>query len=205
MAGIGEDIKDVLQELTTPFNITKIDGTVITGEYLDYDMYFEQSTEFIRQYAYSGTFQYDTQVEGGDLISFDNKNFLMMNVKKTLFEDEVVEYSNFFIECNSYGRFSRFGEIRDPTTLELSVVWTPIQDQVYANMMVKTGGEKVLGETTVLYDKFTLFTQGFSSIKSGDRWYPDYTNLTEYYQVRTVDKYRFTGLLTISLIEDSRE
>ena len=205
MAGIGQDIKEVLQELTTPFVMTKIDGSTVVGEYLDYEMYFEQSTEFIRQYAYSGTFQYDTLIEQGDLITFDNKNFLMMNVKKTLFENEVVDYSNFFIEANTFGRFSRAGEVRDPSTLKLGIVWAVVQNNVYGTMVVNAPNTEILGSTEVIKDRYTLFVQGFSTIQPGDRWYPDITDLTEYYLVKSIDKYRFTGLLTIKLTEDSRE
>ena len=205
MVGIGEDIKDVLQELTTPFEMIKLDGSSIVGEYLDYEMYFEQSTEFIRQFAYSGTFQYDTQVEPGDLLKFDNKTFLMMNVKRTLFENEIVDYSNFFIECNTLGRFSRAQEARNPTTLQLAVTWVTVQDNVPATMAVRAPQSEQLGSTEPIYDKFTLFTQGFNTLQPGDRWYPDLTDLTEYYQVRSLDKYRFTGMLTSILIEDSRE
>lgn len=143
MAGIGEDIKDVLQELGTPFTIIHVNGDSVSGESLDYEMYFEQSTEFIRQNCYSGDFQFDTQIVQGDLILFDNKKFLMMNVKKTLFENEVVDFSNFFVETNVLGRFSKSFETRD-SSLKKVTIWldnkevqhitdaTPIEDDVYA-------------------------------------------------------------------------
>lgn len=203
--GIGPDIKDVLQELGTPFTITKLDGSVITGEYLDYEMYFEQSTEFIRQFAYSGDFQYDSEVEGGDLIQFDNKTFLMMNVKKTLFENEAVDYSNFFIFCNSLGRISKAVSTRDPDTKINSIVWETVQDNVHSCMVSTAPNTEDIGSMSNINDKFTLFTQGFPGLVSGYRYYPDITDLTEYYHIMTIDKYRFAGMLTMKLIEDSRE
>jgi len=205
MAGIGEDIKEVLQELTTPFVISKLTGSPISGEFLDYEMYFDQSTEFIRQFCYSGTFQYDTQIEQGDLITFDSKNFLMMNVKKTLFENEVVDYSNFFILCNSLGKFSRGVEARSATTKEIGITWTNVQDNVNGCMLSRAVSEENIGAMQTIDDKFALYTQGYTTIRPGDRYYPDRTVATEYYQVISVDKYRFTGLLSISLSEDSRE
>ena len=304
MAGIGEDIKDVLQELGTPFKIIHVNGDEIDGESLDYEMYFEQSTEFIRQHCYSGDFQFDTEIVQGDLIEFDSKKFLMMNVKKTLFENEIVDYSNFFVETNVSGRFSRSLEVRDPISLQNQIVWsdiyeiqhitdaTPIVNDVYtltwdgvtlttaalgvspttadlvdalkvsnptdyANMpfvltdiedtvvltwkeigviddlavMVKSVGSGIpitskfnigrsvvpgnmsvlapmheeMGEMQITQDKYTLFTQGFSYVKAGDRWYPDSTDPDEYYKILSVDKYRFAGLLSIKLVEDIRE
>lgn len=205
MAGIGEDIRDVLQELGTPFTIVKLDGSIILGEYLDYEMYFEQSTEFIRQFCYSGDFQFDTQIAQGDLIQFDNKNFLMMNVKKTLFENEVVDFSNFFIECPSLGTFSRFGETRDPVSRALTTTWTTLHDSVPGTMTVKSQAVDRLSGMETRNDRYRLFTQGFTDIRVGDRWYPDRSVLTEYYQINAVDRFRFIGLLAISLIEDSRE
>jgi len=205
MAGIGEDIKDVLQELGTPFVITKLNGSVINGESLDYEMYFEQSTEFIRQFAYSGDFQYDSQVEGGDLIQFDNKNFLMMNVKKTLFEDEPVDYSNFFIECNSLGKICKQVSVRDPDTKKKTIVWETVFDTVHGCMVTNAANTESLGSIDTINDKFTLFTQGFKGVISGFRYYPDLEDLTEYYQILSIDKYRFAGMLTMRLFEDSRE
>ena len=304
MAGIGEDIKDVLQELGTPFKIIHVNGDSVEGESLDYEMYFEQSTEFIRQHCYSGDFQYDTEIVQGDLIEFDSKKFLMMNVKRTLFENEVVDYSNFFVETNVLGRFSSSVEVRDPITLKKNIVWpniyeiqhitdaTPVENDIYeltwdgvtlvsaalgadpttadlaealrvsnptdyadmpfiltddtdalvltwkkigviedlvsmvkstgsgtpvasvytigrasipANMSVLAPMHEEMGEMKVTQDKYTLFVQGFSYIKAGDRWYPDLDDPEEYYKILSVDKYRFTGLLSIKLIEDIRE
>ncbi len=203
--GIGPDIKDVLQELGTPFTIVKLDGSEITGEYLDYEMYYEQSTEFIRQFAYSGDFQYDSKVRGGDLIQFDNKNFLMMNVKKTLFENEPVDYSNFFILCNSVGRVSKAVKTRDPVTRKNVIIWETVFDSVNGCMVSTAANTDALGSVNIINEKFTLFTQGFSGIISGYRYYPDIADLTEYYHILSIDKYRFAGMLTMKLIEDSRE
>jgi len=205
MAGIGGDIKDVLQELGTPFVLVKLDGSELTGESLDYEMYYEQSTEFIRQFAYSGDFQYDSQVEGGDMLVFDNKHFLVMNVKKTLFENEPVDHSNFFIETNTLGRISRGGEVRDPITKEIVTTWATVLDNVYGTMVSLATADNDMGSVNTILDRFTLFTQGFSSVRPGDRWYPDVNDLTEYYQIMMIDKYRFTGLLTLKLIEDARK
>ena len=205
MAGIGSDIKDVLQELATPFTIFKLDGSVINGEYLDYEMYYEQSTEFIRQFAYSGDFQYDSTVQGGDLISFDNKYFLMMNVKKTMFENEAVDYSNFFIECNSIGRISYPVETRDINTKKKTIVWTTLFDTIHATMTPNASKDEEIGSTRNLLDRFTLFIQGYSGVLPGYRYYPNINDLTEYYHISSIDKYRFSGLLSIKLIEDSRE
>ena len=203
--GIGPDIKDVLQELGTPFTIVKLDGSEITGEYLDYEMYYEQSTEFIRQFAYSGDFQYDSVVVGGDLIQFDSKTFLMMNVKKTLFENAAVDYSNFFILCNSLGRISKAVETRNVDTKKKSVVWTTVVDNVYGCMVSTASNTDEMGAVNSINDKFTLFTQGYTNILSGYRYYPDIDDLTEYYNILSIDKYRFAGMLTMKLIEDSRE
>ncbi len=203
--GIGPDIKDVLHELGTPFTLIKLDGSKITGEYLDYEMYYEQSTEFIRQFAYSGDFQYDSQVEAGDLIQFDNKTFLMMNVKKTLFENEPVDYSNFFILCNSVGRISKAVKTRNAITKKNEIVWTTVFDNVYSCMVPLSPNTDTLGSVEIINDKFTLFTQGFVGVKSGYRYYPDINDLTEYYHILNIDKYRFAGMLTMKLIEDSRE
>ena len=128
-----------------------------------------------------------------------------LNVKKTLFENEPVDHSNFFIETNTLGRISRGGEVRDPITKEIVTIWATVLDNVYGTMVSLATADNSMGSVTTTLDRFTLFIQGFTSVRPGDRWYPDVTDLTEYYQIMEIDKYRFTGLLTLKLIEDARK
>lgn len=204
--GIGDDIKDVLQELGTPISILKLDGSIISGEYIDYEHYYEKVTEFRRQFCYSGDFQFDSAVKQGDVISFDDKSFLMMNVKRDLFEGEAVITSNYFIECNvTDGVFKRNMETRDPVTRRLSSGWTNLHENCNAVMVekeVRIHPEQVMNFSL---HHFTLYTMAYPDIVVGDRWFPDAANTSEYYKVMSISKFKFAGLLTIDLQEDARD
>ncbi len=208
MAGIGEDIKDVLAELGTPFIIYKSNGTMISGEYLDYEHYYEQSTEFIRQFCYSGDFSYDSKVENGDLLFFDDKYFLVLNVKKTLFESEAVDFSNFFIVCNcTNGIFKKEINTRDAGTKKATTSWVnvPITGnikglQVEGAIANQTEIPRMEMPRTV----HTLFCQNIGDIRPGYRWYPNKDDSTEYFKVTGINKYRYTNCFVIHIEQEER-
>jgi hypothetical protein len=210
MAGIGDDIKDVLQELGTPFKIHKVDGTVIVGEYLDYGHFYDSSTEFIRQFVYSGDFQYDSKVDYGDIISFDGKFFLVTNVRATLFENSTVDHSNFFVWCNKIGWFGKETKVRDPQTMENTILWQAVHSDVPAVMVEKDRSfdrQETVGQTVMdmALDKFTLYCQGFPDVHAGMRWYPSMSDPGDHYKIVAVSRHRFPNCLTIRLEEESRE
>ena len=202
---IGEDIKSVIQELGTPITILQRDGSTVTGEYIDYDNYYEQSTEFIRQFCYSGDFQYDSVAIPGDIIQFSTQNLMLMNKKHTRFENDVVDSSCFLIECNNFGKFLRSVNTRNVTTKKLTAAWsTIVKDSLYGLLISRKAENEEIGGLSNIIEKYTLFVPAGTTILPGDRWFPSRTVLTEYYEVLTVDTYRFDGILTIGLIEDSR-
>lgn len=207
MAGIGDDIRDVLQELGTPFTIYRIDGTIITGECMDYDFYADQSTEFIRQFCYSGDFQYDSQVKNGDIITFGDKYFLIMNVRQTLFEREGVDYTNYFIECNTLGKFSRQTPIRG-ADYKSTVSWTTLHDNIHG---VQTESEGMginsfpRQSMDISLNQFNLYTQNYKDIRVGDRWYPSMNDLTIHYKIVQMNAFRFPEMLVCRLEMESRE
>ncbi len=204
--GLGDDIKSVLQELGTPITVYKLGQSPITGEYVDPESYPEHSTEFIRQNCFTGDFQYDSVVEEGDLLSFDNKWFLMLNVKRTLFEGNNVINSTFFVECNVNGAFAKENELRDPTTKKLKSVWFVTEKNSVRALMVNKSLqiEDFSGSENVV-TKLTLFCQNYTNIFVGDRWYPDVNNTKEYYRISKIDKHRYENIFVCDLIEDSRE
>lgn len=201
---LGDDIKGVLQELGTPLSIYKLGQSVITGEYVDAEHYFDSSTEFVRQNCFSGDFQNDSVVSEGDLITFDNRWFLMLNVKRNLFEGSNVINSNYFIECNCYGDFKKYTETRAADTT-LTKVWAERYADVHALIISNNSNIEDHGDSDFVIGRKTLYTQDYANVVVGDRWYPDVANSKEYYRIETIDRYRYKDILVCSLIEDSRE
>jgi hypothetical protein len=208
MVGIGADIKDVLQELGTSLTIYKRSGAVITGEFIDYEHYFEQSTEFIRQWSYSGDFQYDTQAEEGDVLYFDGNFYLLMNLKRTLFENEPVDCSGFFILCNcTNAAIKKAVQTRDATTKKLSTSWVAVETGMKAlihggDLAYENRSEMVMGNPIGSFD---LFCPLNTSFLEGHRFYPDATVTDVYYKIARVKPYRYRNIFYASVEEEARE
>ena len=205
MAGIGDDIKSVLQELGTPVTIHKPDGSIITGEYVDYDMYFEQSTEFIRQNCYNADYQYDTQADFGDVLDMAGIMVMIMNTKPTRFEDEVVINNGFMIEMNCVGKFARRSQTR--VNMEPVVSWVDTVATAYGLQLDggRTSQHELTEEMVTLAQRQTLYCPQYSNIRIGDRWYPDKNNSDEYYRIATMTRRAFKNSYRISLTQDNRE
>jgi len=203
--GIGEDIKSVLQELATPITIYKPNGTVITGEFIDYDMYYEHSTEFIRQNAYSGDFQFDTQATFGDVIEMNGIFCLLLNRKDTLFEQEVVIANAFLVQTNCLGKFSRKSEVR--VNMEKTGIWVAIHDNV-RGLQLDSARRPDLEVNNKLYVENPepyLYTSQYADVRVGDRWYPDRTDPTECFRIVNINKRSFEKCLRLALTIDNRE
>ena len=207
MAGIGADIKEVLEELGEPIIVYKLDGSIIYGEFCDPEAYYEHSTEFIRQNCYAGTFAYDTTVTYGDIVSFNDLFFLMLNVKPTTFEREKVDNLAFFVQCNVSGRFARFVSGVRNSKQEKTGAWVTIGPDEVKGLQVESGGgvENTAQESTILNnDSEDLYCQAHSLIKVGYRWYPDSEDDSEFYEVAHIQKRRYQNCYRIRLKEDKR-
>lgn len=205
MAGIGEDINSVLSELGSPITIYKIDGSVITGEFIDYDFYYDQSTEFIRQNCYAGDFFYNTQADFGDVVLVNGLYLLVLNRKATMFEQESVINNCFMVETNCYGYFSRQSSVR--VNMEKTVTWTKTVENVYGLQV-----ESIRDPTNILTPEINtpmvsedLYVPNKGIILVGDRWYPRTSVSTEYFKVANIATRTFKNCLKIKLEPDTRE
>lgn len=202
--GIGEDIKTVLQELTTPITIHKPDGTVITGESMDYDMYYQHSTEFIRQNAYSGDFQFDSQVDFGDIVEFGSIFALVLNKKEVQFEQESVIVNCFLVQTNCFGYFAR--ETKTRVNMENVVTWPSTVENVYG-LQVDAAKMPIIEVNPNFHPANTesiLYIPKYDNVKVGDRWYPD-INSDEHFRVLNVNTRTYENCYKVILREDTRE
>lgn len=204
--GIGPDIKDVLDELGTPFTIYYTDGSTAAGEKLDYDTYPEHSSEFIRQFFFTVTLPYTTAVSKGDIISFHGVFFLVTNITPSLFEDSIADNIAVLFRCNiSGGTIQRFSDApgfsadytRDPN-------WTDIYTGVYAlhtEARFGPGLEDFQDTLDVPVEKDLLYITGNYDIKVGDRWL---VSTTDYYKVDQISTRRLDNVNIIQLSSDTR-
>ena len=206
MAGIGEDIKDVLAELGTPITIYKLDGSIITGEYIDAENYYKHSTDFIRQNVWTCDLSYDSQIADGDIIDMDGRWVVVMNVKDTKFEQEKVINNAFLVETNCLGKFTRQVTTRDTDTLEQTTVWEDVQIDVRGVQVehIRNPSYEMTEEMKEAAVRELLYVQKFDDIRVGDRWYPDQTDTTEFYKIVNKSSRVYAGLYRLNLEQDTR-
>jgi len=205
---IGQDIASVLQELGTVTRIHKFDGTIIEDEYVDTEAFTESSAEWKRQHFVTVSFPYTTQVETSDIIEFNNEFYIVTSKDPALFENAPVEYLCACLRCNCFGTFERFNESPGyDAEYEPLSPFSLLIDNVRAAFIETSASTKYLLTGGVSGDDFVsaeLYISPYTDLEIGDRWFPDRTNRTEYYEVKLIQKYRLAGTYVCLLKEDRR-
>jgi len=206
---IGPDIKEVFEELGMPLILHKIDGTTVTGEYMDYDDTFHDSTtELQRQFALTVSFSYDSQAAAGDIIQLLGREmyYILISLKDDFFENAPVTLEGYLLRCNQLGRFARLTSTR--IDYDLTETWNTTVNNVHALYYERGANTDAVDFQTLMevpVGTKVLYIPAYSNVRVGDRWYPDLDDNTEYYRIATLHKRRFTGCLICYLVEDTRE
>jgi len=208
MAGIGDDIKEVLQELGTTAIISRVNGSTFQ-EMVDVESFPEHSSEFIRQFFYIATLSYDTFAINGDHISFKGLYFIITNIVESYFEDLVVDNTAALYKCNVLGVIKRGIETTGDDYIKRMVysVATGNPSSFHALQYEnKFGMESLFAEDTqlLLREKHVLILPIGYDVKIGDRWFPDYTDESEYYRITAIETRRLSNCPICALAEDTR-
>lgn len=208
MAGsIGDDLAEVLNELTTPCTVHTVSG-ITAEEHAELEHYAEHSSEFIRQYCFGGMHPNTSIVDYGTVIEVDGVSHLVVNIKKERFEGELVTKNTFIVQCNTLGMMKRYTETRDDNYV-LTKGWATITG--YASCAGLMNDRQRLDEgfsansqmvSDITYD---LYIPKYAKVREGDRWYPDKDDDERYFTVRRVMQQRYKNCHTIVLGTDTRE
>jgi len=208
MAGIGDDIKEVLNELGTTSIISRSNGSTFE-EKVDVESFPTHSSEFIRQFFYVITLPFDTSAINGDAIAFKGLHFILTNIVESYFEDLVVDNAAALYKCNVQGVMKRSTTVVDSNYVKRksfeTVVGNPdsVRALQYEN---KFGMEPLFAEDmqNLLKEKHILVLPKGLDIKPADRWFPDYTDLTHFYQINSIETNRLSDCPICTLAEDTR-
>jgi len=210
--GIEVDIKEVVEEVGTEFEIIRLAG-VISGEYLTTESNSQITKPFIREFFLDASMPYDTEVVAGDIIRFpiDNRKFIVMNKTPEHFENIVVEQSVVLYKCNVSGEIQRFsGETSWDSNYQMSGSWTTIlgsgeEPRVCYGLLT----EKLFG--TELLEKSDL---GQIGIQADELYLPHSYGAEpldryvvasgEYLKIKTVEKRKYDNVDICSMEEDTR-
>ncbi len=207
---IGLDIKLVLQEIGTPFNIKTPSGEAdVTGGYLDYEMNRQVTKPFIREFFLESVFPYDTDVITGDVIELQDgtsRRFLVMNKTVENLEGTGLAHEAVLYMCNVSGELLRpSGEfIFSPQTYQRSTAWEPIQTESYALLTDRLFGTDLLQDDElgqIGIEAQVLYIPHRVGARPLDRYQP---TSGEYYKIEVIAERRFPGVDVCYLAEDTR-
>lgn len=206
---IGQDIKDVLEELGTSLSIYKYPGPTIIEEVCDHEFFSTHSSEFLRQFFSGITVPFDTQLLSGDIVAAMGYHFLCTTLAPNNFENAPVDYTAVFYRCNVLGKLDRYPQ---NATFDANYVktrtWTTIHDNVYALEYENQFDQKhVIEEDIVAITQkgHLLYLPSHVEVEEGDRWYPDRTVATKFFRVSTIDTFRLDNVSIATLNDDTRE
>ncbi len=205
---IGFDIADVFTEIGTQFNIKQASGeTDVAGGYLDFEMNRQVTKPFIREVFLECFFAYDTLVNAGDVIEFQDgtdRRFMVMNKTQENFENESILYEGVLYKCNVSGELLRAsGEVFDSNYVQ-TTNWDPIRTEAYACLSDRLFGTSLeqdedIGQFNI--ESQLLYLPHSYGIQPLDRYSP---RSGEYYKIETIATRRFDNVDVCYLVEDTR-
>jgi len=209
MAGIGEDIKDVLVELGTSILIYKYPGPTTITEACDHEFYSTHSSEFLRQFFSGVSLVYDSQVVSGDVVDAMGMSFIVTSISPTYFENEIVDLTAVFYRCNCVGKIQRYLQKSSWDGDYKKVrAWQDIYTGAKALQYENKFDQKQIIEADILaltIDGNILFLPSYITVKEGDRWFPDETDLTVFHRIASIDTKRLDNVSVCILKDDKRE
>ncbi|RKX87429.1 MAG: hypothetical protein DRP58_02770 [Spirochaetes bacterium] len=209
MAGIGFDIKDVLEELGTSLIIYRYPGPTLIEEKIDHEFFTTHSSEFLRMFFSKATLVVDTQIVTGDIVSAMGYYFLVTANTPSYFENSIVDWTAVFYRCNCLGKLSRYPQRGTwDSNYEKVTDWSDIETDIHALQYENVRDSSQFVEEDVLAMSIQgnlLFLPGYVEVEEGDRWYPIATDLTKFYRIASIDSLRIENVSICILKEDERE
>jgi len=205
---IGADLAEVYEEVGTSIKIYKPDGTVITGEYLDFDINRQVTKPFIREFFVEASFSYITAGVGGDVVEFltDGRKFLIMNLTAEFFENEIITYNSVLYKCNEAATIKRPTKAGWNANYKKEITWPDVIVNVpilLTERFFGTGLGAVGPQDFMEYDILDnqMYISAYYGVEPLDRiWLSG----TEFFQVDFVEKRKFDGVWSCVLSEDTR-
>ena len=171
MAGIGDDIKEVFQELGTVVEVIKPNGDVFQ-ETMDFELN-NLSSSFMTNFVIDASFSYDTNLNAGDVVKAVDSGlyYLAAALNRPYFEDMPVVTETKLYKCNYWGMLKE----RTQTRVDYSqqVTWADkLSEMVPVLLTGQLGGGSLSEKDHGIFYDFTrtLHISGHHSPQVGDRF-----------------------------------
>ncbi len=205
MSEIGNDIKEVFEEVGTGYAFSHEGVQSASGEFLVYEINAQVTKPFVREYFLECEVPWDSGIVVGDHITFDDaRNFLCMNKTPEHFENEVILFQAVLYKTNVIvDLFRSSGEDWDANYLRAQN-WHPIQ----------TSLPVLITESLYGHDLETDEELGQIGLENHEMYIPSWVGVEildrvewtsgEFYQVETIKARRYEGMDVVELGEDTR-
>lgn len=208
MAGIGVDIRDVINSLCT--EVTYPEKDPVVTEFIDYESNTQATKPQTAEHFLMTTFVDNSVAKPGDLVHFvtSGVDYRIMNMFNETFENEVIYKQCILYKCNVRATVYRPVLFRVDETLEAHEVFykRDESDKVVAMLIDKLYGSRLDDEDQKIIQQEIkgriLYFPKSHPIDVKDRVFVDTEELP--YEVTTIERNTFPGMLVVYLEEDTR-
>jgi hypothetical protein len=207
MSDIGLDIKDMLEDVGTPFDIIRDTGNISDG-YLLYKTNAQVTKPFIREFFLETIMSHDTPAVGGDVLAFDDDSgraFIVMNKTPENIEGECYLNNGVLYKCNVSGELLRPSGEATNENYRARTTWDSIRTECYGLLTPKLFGTDVDNDAPIgrlNLEALNLYTPAKFGVSINDR----YSHVSgEYYRVDEIERRSFDGVDVCHLSVDTRE
>lgn len=206
MSDIGQDIKEVFEEVGTAFVFTSVYGNENnSGEYLVYEINRQVTKPFIREYFLEAETAYDTDIIVGDIVIFDDgREFIVMNKTPEQFENDVILYQTVLYKTNTNARILRLSGEDWDSQYHRKTDWVTQCDSIGVLITESLYGHDLETDEELAQIGLTnheMYIPSWVGIDILDRI--EYSS-GEFYKCETIKTRRYSGVDVVELSEDTR-
>ncbi len=205
MAGIGEDIAEVIKEMGVLVTILRTPKDI--KEYMSYEVDTSTSRAFYQEYVLNASFTFNSVVKSGDVVIFNaDRIYLVTTVIPDTFENSVVE-NNVTLYKNNFPDTAMLlspSKVQDPDTFKITHSWVEKKVRPYGLIYKTDYNAPVFPEDSTGRDvRFSMEAVIPSEYLAavGDRIL---LTDSEYYRIQDIEKYKFSGMDLLTLVSDER-
>jgi hypothetical protein len=211
---LGDDIKEILEDVGTAFNIVQITTSPYSGEvaggYCLLRPTLQSSRPLVRELVSEAQFAFDTIVVNGDIINVPiiPQKYLVLTKAPRVFENAIFSNPSMLYKVNFSGELQRFsgeGSGYDANYMS-NVVPMAVQNPVYgtvADFDIQLTFEELARVGEISREDHVLYTPSVYGVQEQDRIMRVSGEL--YYKVLGVTTARFAGVSVCRIKEDYRK
>lgn len=205
MSDLGEDIKEVHEEVGSSFTVIRDAGN-ISGEYCILKPNSQVTKPFTREFFMEGKFAWDTVSEAGDVLrTSDGRNFLHMNKTPVIYADEIIEHASVLYKCNVSGELQRIsGEGTWDANYQSSARFESQRQTCYGLMTAALYGHDMESDEELALlglENHELYVPHSYGVEVYDRYIPI---SGEKYMAETVKTRKYDNVDVVTLVNDTR-